>query len=71
VLQLEKSYEVKPIVIKYICDSCNLGEMLPTGKMKMFETHALFIHKCEKCGVEHDFFEKYPLIKYEDIKEII
>jgi DNA polymerase III alpha subunit (gram-positive type) len=66
---LEKSFEVNPILIKYICDSCNTGEMLPTGKMKMFETYALYIHKCEKCGVEHDLNEKYPTIRYDFVTQ--
>lgn len=62
---MERNFEVKPIGVKYICDKCGDGEMLPTGKMKMFETHALYPHICNKCATEKDFIEKYPLIRYE------
>jgi hypothetical protein len=61
---LEKECKVKPIGIKFVCDSCSNGEMKHTGKMKMFETYVMYQHICEKCGVENNFTEKYPLIRY-------
>lgn len=64
-IYLEKTFEVKPIGVKYICDSCEKGEMRTTGKMKMFETHAEYHHTCDTCGAESDLPEKYPLIRYQ------
>lgn len=64
---MEKTFTVKPVGVKYICDSCKNGEMLPTENIKMFEKHIEFTHKCKKCGSEKDFTEKYPLIRYEQL----
>ncbi len=30
---MEQRFEVKPIGVKYICDSCEEGEMIYTGEM--------------------------------------
>ena len=64
---MEEKFDVSPIGIRYICDSCNNGEMLPTGEMNMYENHATFIHKCKTCKNEKELMEKYPLIRYEQI----
>lgn len=62
---MEISFSVKPVGIKYVCDSCEIGEMKQTGEMKMHSTHATFIHKCDNCLNEIELKEKYPLIRYE------
>lgn len=64
---LEKTFEVKPIGVRYICDVCNKGEMSQTGQLKMYEHHATFVHKCNNCKHELELNEKYPLIRYEQI----
>lgn len=61
---MEKEFKVNPVGIKYTCDSCNTGEMLPTGKMNMLEFKATYTHVCNNCGTENNFNEKYPLIRY-------
>lgn len=30
---MEKEFEVHPVLARYICDSCEEGEMLPTGEL--------------------------------------
>lgn len=64
---MEEYVEVKPIGVEYICDFCDRGKMINTGDIKMYENHATFIHRCEKCGVLKELPEKYPLIRYEGI----
>lgn len=64
---MEKTFEVKPIGIRYICDVCKKGEMHQTEKMKMYEHHATFVHKCSNCGQELELKEKYPTIRYEQV----
>lgn len=66
---MEKSFDVKPEGIKYFCDSCESGEMFPTGRMKMFNTHALYPHICNSCGAEKDLSEKYPVIRYKFVTQ--
>ncbi|HZH60698.1 MAG TPA: hypothetical protein VEY70_14215 [Metabacillus sp.] len=61
---MEITFEVKPIGVKYVCDSCGEGEMVPNGKND-FKYEVKIGHTCSKCGLEKDFAEKYPLIRYE------
>ncbi|WP_020469681.1 hypothetical protein [Zavarzinella formosa] len=43
------------------CDDCGIGEMTPTGIM--FMTHPpQYQHKCDKCGTERTFDERYPKV---------
>ncbi|MBY7121766.1 hypothetical protein ILS93_06535 [Bacillus sp. 16GRE42] len=64
---MEKEFEVRPFGVKYICDSCEEGEMVLTDDFKIYEKHMEFTHKCQKCGAERDFLEKYPLIRYQQV----
>ncbi|OUB49894.1 hypothetical protein [Bacillus thuringiensis] len=64
---MEEKFEVKPVGVKYICDSCNQGEMVPTNNIKMFEKNIEYIHKCSRCGAERGLNNKYPLIRYEQV----
>lgn len=66
-VEMEEIFNVKTIGVKYICDSCKEGEMQQTGKMKMYDNHANFIHKCDNCGHEIELREKYPLVRYEQM----
>lgn len=59
----EQNFEIVPVGIKYICDSCDDGEMEYTGNMLM--THpARFAHRCKKCNSDQSFLKKYPTIEY-------
>lgn len=60
---MEREFDVKPIGIKYICDVCSKGEMLPNGKNDF--RHSVEIgHTCSYCGEEQKFVVKYPLTRY-------
>lgn len=61
---MEKRFEVKPYGVEYTCDSCEEGEMLPTGKA-FWSDPPKFEHKCNKCGNTLSLLEKYPVIRYE------
>ncbi|MED1603656.1 hypothetical protein [Alkalihalophilus marmarensis] len=61
---MELQFEVKPVGVKYICDKCNEGEMLPTGKNKWLNEPPQIEHKCNKCRYIQNFKETYPLIRY-------
>lgn len=45
--------------IEYICDSCKVGEMKPTGIMLTCEP-PLYQHKCTNCGEINSFRNNYP-----------
>ncbi|PEE81755.1 hypothetical protein [Bacillus toyonensis] len=64
---MEQKFAVKPVGVKYICDSCKLGEMVLTNNMKIFEKHIEYVHKCKSCGAERRLNDKYPLIRYEQV----
>lgn len=60
---MEETFAVKPVGVKYICDSCRKGEMLPTGK-NYWSNPPQFEHECNQCGGKINLEEKYPLIRY-------
>lgn len=60
---MEKEINVVPYAVIRICDSCNQGEMLPTGEVK-YPGPLWCEHRCERCGNTNNFNEKYPLIKF-------
>lgn len=64
---MEKEFLLKPIGIKYICDNCNEGEMMPIGENSWLSNPPKFNHKCNKCGSEKLLNEKYPIIRYKTI----
>lgn len=63
---MEKDYDVKTKLVKYLCDDCGEevkhidGNMLLTNPPK-------FKHKCISCDKEYMFTCKYPYVKYEYI----
>ncbi|MGE1060813.1 hypothetical protein [Bacillus sp. GMa5/1] len=61
---LKKLFEVKPYGVKYICDSCEEGEMLPTGKA-YWSDPPKFEHACNQCSAKLSLSEKYPVIRYQ------
>lgn len=64
---MENFYEVHPIGIKYICDICCKGDMLPTGRNEWSASPPAFEHVCNKCGQKANFTEKYSLIRFINI----
>lgn len=64
---LEQEYSIKPIGVKYICDNCNVGEMLPTGNNNWIVNPPTFEHSCSICKEKEYLKEKYPLIRFENI----
>ena len=43
-----------------MCEECNGGEMVFTGKIINNGIKALFVHKCNKCGEIGVFSGRYP-----------
>lgn len=64
---MEEKFLVKPVGVKYICDSCKVGEMLPTGNNNWSSNPPKFEHKCTHCYTKVLLNEKYPLIRYENM----
>lgn len=64
---MEKEYQVKPVGVKYICDTCEKGEMLPNGKNNWNVELPLFEHECSHCNTRKMLTEKFPLIRYINI----
>lgn len=69
----EKITVVYPVEVKYYCDDCKTGELLPTGECLM-SYPAQYPHICNNCGTKRNFSGKqYPMTRYltkEQIKEI-
>ena len=61
---MEKSYEIKPVGIKYVCDNCDEGEMLVSGNIMLMTDPPKFPHKCNVCDFEKNFTTKYPFVTY-------
>jgi hypothetical protein len=62
----EHRVDVKPVKVKMLCENCTMRYMKPTGLMKPMHP-PLFTHRCENCGYEKDFKQKYPYIEYVEI----
>lgn len=61
---MERRFKVSAYSVVYICDKCDLGEMLPTDKLS--GTIPLkFEHKCKNCGTLSYLPKKYPYITHE------
>ncbi|EGT0683314.1 hypothetical protein IZT14_001706 [Clostridium perfringens] len=61
---MEKEFCVKPVLVKYMCDFCNEGEMIPNSKNYWSLDPPKFEHKCNKCGKKIILDEKYPIMRY-------
>lgn len=67
VKSLEETYKIEPIGVKYICDKCKEGEMLPTGNNDWATNPPQFEHACTFCNQIENFEEKYPLVRFKVI----
>lgn len=65
---MEETFEVKPIGVKYICDTCEKGELLPTGENSWSQEIPNIEHGCTNCESKKMLPEKYPLIRYTRLK---
>ncbi|MBM7835701.1 hypothetical protein [Clostridium sardiniense] len=65
---MEKETLVKSILVKYICDYCNEGNVIPTGENYWEYNPPKFEHKCTKCGKRILLNDKYPLIRYRSLE---
>jgi hypothetical protein len=61
----EQRFDVKQVGIRYICDECDTGEMLPHGKPEWLAEPVQFPHKCNHCGHEQAFGDRYPKFVWE------
>ena len=59
----EVKFNVKTSGVKYICEKCKNGVMMPTG-MKTTEEPPKFQHKCSACGDLQLLDRTYPAIEY-------
>lgn len=57
---------VRTHCVEYVCDKCNKGNMMPTGRATM--THPQrFEHSCQSCQHVEFLQQPYPAIKYEKL----
>ena len=59
--------EVIPFTVDYVCDSCGVGVMHPTG-ISLLCSQPQYPHECDKCGESKTFNNKYPYMSYELVK---
>ena len=64
----EKIFGVRPIGVKYICESCSDGEMKsdPESTLRMPN---MYPHKCTKCGFTMMLPKVYPYIEWQEITD--
>lgn len=72
----EKTFQIKPLGVKYICEHCHEGEMISVNDNIMLTSNPpLFAHKCNKCGGELQLPRRYPYIEWipqeDEEKELI
>lgn len=60
---MEKEVRVETYGVIKICNTCESGEVLPTGN-DSYMPEIKLEHKCINCGDLVYLSEKYPLIKY-------
>lgn len=66
---MEKRVEVKTYIVYKICPKCGDGKMFYEDGKILITDPAQYPHICDKCGYKSIYFEHYPKIEYELIKE--
>ena len=61
---------LRPILVRYKCDSCGIGYPAPTGVMLLGDPPQ-FPHRCPHCEEEMVFTEKYPTVPYSSEGELL
>jgi len=59
----EKTKQVFPVQVDYVCDKCGQGNMLPAGAC-LTSYPPQFGHICEHCGHAQYLGSQYPFIRY-------
>jgi uncharacterized protein (DUF983 family) len=63
----EREFEVEPVGIAYVCDSCGQGEMVSAEAETTAAEEARqagYRHRCTSCGQEDTLAESYPTIRF-------
>ena len=65
----ERTFDIKPVGVKYICEFCNEGEMVYENNQPIFvETintqPVMHSHVCTKCGKTMLLPKMYPYIEW-------
>lgn len=61
----EKTFEVVPVGVDYICDECKQGTMVFTKfHADSLRGSAPFEHTCNQCGHKCDLVEKFPTVRF-------
>ena len=65
----EKEIRIVPIKTIYVCDNCEIGEMVPNGIGIYLSNPPKYRHSCTNCGHSQTFVGKtYPIIEYKEVK---
>lgn len=68
--EFEKSFPLKPVGIKRICDFCGKGEMVLDPDAPMSSTAPNLIqHTCTKCNSTQYFNKRYPYVEFIEVEE--
>lgn len=60
----ERTFNVTPIGVKYICEFCNKGEMKYSPSDEVISSMSLLFHKCTNCGKAMMLPKMYPYIEW-------
>lgn len=66
---MEQSYNVRPVIVEYVCDECHHGKMLPTGSALLCYP-VRYPHQCNECGAVKNFEDQYPTLRYVPLGEM-
>ena len=61
----ERTYEIKPVGVDYVCDKCNTGVMVHNSGIALMCNPPQFVHVCSNCGHEQQMLEVYPTLRWE------
>lgn len=68
----ERTFPIKPIGVKYICEFCGEGEMKVSEDARTFvltSNPPLIKHVCTKCGKEMLLPKSYPYVEWVPVEE--
>lgn len=61
----ERTFPIKPIGVKYICEFCNEGEMVHNDNEPIrMSNPPLISHRCTKCGKDMLLPKVYPYVEW-------
>lgn len=59
----ERSYQVLPVGIEYVCDKCSYGTMKPNGTI-LTSLPPKYGHECDNCSASEYFTKQYPYVEF-------